>query len=133
MSSNQQPLQLNISDTQLKGIQTPEIIDIMRTIKQIQKRMKDPDVSGLEYIRVYDKLGREFDSFFNRYTGIFVKVIRGENLNTLASVLYYKDQMARGFITEGQLRDQLASKYLPAHLKAESDIKLKEMQEKGEI
>jgi len=133
MSSDPQPLQLNISDTQLKGIKTPEIIDIMRTIKQIQKRMKDPDVSGLEYIRVYDKLGREFDSFFNRYTGIFVKVIRGENLNTLASVLYYRDQMARGLITEDQLRDQLASKYLPAHLKAESDIKLKEMQEKGEI
>lgn len=121
------------NNDQLKGIKSPDVIYIMRTIKEIQKRMKDPDIKNLEYIRVYDILGKEFDHFFNRYTGIFVRVIRGEDLSTLASALYYKDQVLRGLITEEQLADKLASKYLPTNLKDESDAKLKEMREKGEL
>jgi hypothetical protein len=122
-------LMTNVSNDQLKGITSPEIIYIMTTIKRIQQRMKDPEIAKLEYIRVYDQLGKEFDAFFERYTGIFVKVIRGENLSTLASVLFYKDQVLRGLMTEEELADQLASKYLPANLKKESDAKLKEMKE----
>lgn len=126
-------LKLNITDNDLQSIKSTEIINMMRTIKAIQKRMKDPDIICLEYIRVYDQLGREFNDFFEKYTSIFVKVIRGENLNTLASVLYYKDQVLRGIITEAELSDKLATKYLPAKLKAESDAKLKEMKDKGEL
>lgn len=126
-------LKINISNEDLQEITSPNVIYIIKMIKEIQRRMKDPDVSGLEYIRVYDKLGKEFDNFFNTYTGIFVKVIRGENLNTLASVLYYKDKVDRGLLSEAQLADQLAKKYLPANLKSESDAKLKEMKEKGEL
>ena len=126
-------LKTNITDDELKEITTPSVIYIIKTIKEIQKRMKDPDIAKLEYIRVYDTLGKEFDHFFNKYTGIFVKVIRGENLSTLASVLYYKDKVAKGLLTEEQLADRLAKKYLPANLKSESDAKLKEMKEKGEL
>jgi len=126
-------LNLKVTDDQLKSITTPEVLNIMRTIKQIQKRMKEPDVAKLEYIRVYDQLGREFDDFFTRYTGIFVNVIRGEKLNTIASVLYYKDQEAKGLITEAELADKLAKKYLPANLKAESDKQLKNMKRNGEL
>jgi hypothetical protein len=126
-------LKTNISNEELRNITTPSVIQIMKTIKAIQNRMKDPDVAGLEYIRVYDKLGKEFDAFFDKHTTIFTKVIRGENLNTIASVLYYKDKVQRGLITETQLSDLLAKKYLPSHLKAESDAKLKEMKDCGEI
>lgn len=123
----------NVSDDQLLGITSPEIINIMKTIKLIQKRMKMTDIANLEYIRVYDTLSKEFDTFFTRYTSMFISVIRGENLTTLASVLYYKDQVLRGLITEQELADKLAAKYFPANLKAESDAKLKEMKERGEI
>lgn len=121
------------STENLQSIQTPEIKSIIQTIKQIQKRLRDPDLQGLEYIRLYDKLSWEFDDFFNKYTGIFVKVIRGEDLRTVASVLYYKDLHLRGLITEADLADKLATKYLPKHLKQESDIKLKEMKDSGEL
>ena len=126
-------LKTNVTDAELKEITTPDVMYIMQTIKAIQKRMKDPDIVNLEYIRVYDQLGKEFDDFFNSYTGIFVKVIRGENLSTLASVLYYKDKVARGLITEEELADKLAHKYLPANLKSESDARLKELKDKGEL
>ena len=126
-------LKTNISDADLKEITTPSVIYIMKTIKQIQKRMKDPDVANLEYILVYDKLSKEFEQFFDRYTGIYIKVIRGENLTTVASALYYKDKVDRGLMNQDELSDMLAKKYLPAELKAESDARIKEMKEKGEI
>ena len=126
-------LKTNVTGTDLKEITSPSIISIMKTIKQIQKRMKDPDISELEYIRVYDTLSKEFEDFFDRYTGIFIKVIRGENLSTVASVLYYKDKVDRGLMSQEELSDLLAKKYLPADLKAQSDAKLKEMKEKGEL
>lgn len=114
-------------------ITTPEVIYIMKTIKQIQKRMKDPDIINLEYIMVYSQLSKEFNDFFNKYTSIFVKVIRGEDLRTVATILYYKDKVAKGLLTEEELSNMLAEKFLPPDLKRESDTKIKEMIKKGEI
>lgn len=126
-------LKTKITDSDFLSITTPEVLEIIYTIKKIQTRLKDPDVRHLQYIHVYDKLGKEFDEFFNTYTGIFVKVIRGENLNTVAAVLYYKDKIAKGLMTEEQLSDMLAREFLPANLKKESDEKLREMREKNII
>lgn len=126
-------IKLSISDNELREIKSPNVLNVMRTIKAIQKRMKDPDVTNLEYIYVYDKLGKEFSDFFEKHNVIFTKVIRGENLNTIASVLYYKDKVDRGLMTESQISDMLAKKYLPANLKAESDAKINEMRSRGEL
>lgn len=126
-------LNLNPSDDQLRSIKSPSIISIMRTIKRIQQRMKDPDIRHLEYIRVYDQLGREFDDFFNRYTQIFISVIRGEDLKSLASVLYYKDQVLRGLVTEQELSDKLAKKYFTTEHYEASKKNLEELKRKGEI
>jgi hypothetical protein len=122
-----------ISNDELRDIKSPSVLYIMKTIKIIQKRMKDPDIANLEYIRVYDTLGKEFPEFFDKYTSIFTKVIRGENLNTIASVLYYKDKVDRALMTEEQLSDMLAKKILPPSLYEESKSKIKEMKERGEI
>lgn len=124
---------LDVSNEQLLSISTPEVLYIMKMIKKIQTRMKDPEFINVEHIRVYDQLGREFDNFFNMYTGIFVKVVKGENLDIIASALYYKDQVAKGLITEEHLADKVATKYLPEKLKAESDIKLKSMKDDGQL
>jgi len=94
-------------------IKSPEILKIIGDIKKIQGRMKEDDLKDKEYIEVYDILSREFSDFFDRYTGIFVKVIRGESLEVIASALYYRDKVIRNLITEGELADKLAERYLP--------------------
>ena len=122
-----------ISNSELRDITSPNVVYIMRTIKAIQKRMKDPDIVNLEYIRVYDALGKEFLDFFDNNTAIFTKVIRGENLNTIASVLYYKDKVDRGLMTEEQVSNMLMKKFLPPKLQEDAEAKMKEMKERGEI
>ena len=122
-------LNCNPTSEEMLQIKSPYVLAIIRIIKQIQKRMKDPDIVNLEYSRVYDSLSKEFDEFFNKFTNIFIKVTRGESLDIIAANLYYLDQVVRGQITEAEVADMLASQYLPAHLKAESDLKLKEMKE----
>uniref|UniRef100_A0A6C0LRX4 Uncharacterized protein n=1 Tax=viral metagenome TaxID=1070528 RepID=A0A6C0LRX4_9ZZZZ len=122
MSSNQQ-LEQKLGPI----IKSPQVMYIIITIKKIQARMKDSDMINSEYIRIYDQLSREFNHFFETYTDIFIKVIRGIDIEILASVLYYKDQVFQGLITEEQVADKLAQKYLPKHLKVASDIKLKEL------
>lgn len=116
-----------ITDKDISSITSPKLKNIFGTIKQIQKRMKDPDLVNQEFIRVYDVLGKEFSEFADTYTHIFTKVVRCEDLKTVAAVLYYKDKVDRGLMTEAELSEMLSSKYLPKHLKDESDAKIKEM------
>ena len=124
-------LKTNISDSELRDIKTPNVIYVMKTIKAIQTRMKDPDVVDLPYIRVYDKLGKEFSEFFDSHTKIFTTVIRGENLNTITAVLYYKDKVARGLMTEEQLMEILMNKFLPPDLREEAKGNIKKMRADG--
>ena len=114
-------LKTKVSNTELAGIKSPKVLEIMKTIRAIQTRMKQPDIVNAEFITVYKVITEEFEQFSNRYVSIFNKVIRGENLTTVASVLYYWDQFLRGLITEEELSEMLATKYLPPELKAQSD------------
>lgn len=115
------------------GITSPHTVYMLKTIKNIQKRMKDPDIVNLEYVRVYDILGKEFSYFADVHTRIFTKVIRGESFNTIAPILFYKDKIEKGSMTEQELSNMLAEKYIPKHLKEESDAKIKEMSQNGNI
>lgn len=126
-------LKTNITDSDLLDIKSKKVIEILKTIKQIQKRMKDPEIQKLEYIEVYDLLSKEFEEFCDNNTTIFTKVVRGEDLNLIASILYYKDKVERGIITEAELSEILAKKYLPANLKNLSDMKIREMKQKEKI
>jgi hypothetical protein len=114
-------------------IKSKEVINILLTCKQIQKRMRDSDNLHLEFIQLYDKLGKEFDNFFTEYTNIFIAILRGENLSTIASTLFYKDKIVKGHMTESELSDKLTTKYWPPELKAEADKKLKMMKDQGEL
>ena len=126
-------MNLNPTNEQLLSVKSPEVIYILQTIKKIQQRMKDPEILQMEFIRRYDKLSYEFNEFFERYTGIFARVVKGENLDVLASVLYQRDQVLRGIITEGELSNKLAEKYLTKEQKADADQKLKEMKAEKKI
>ena len=126
-------MNLNPTNEQLLSVKSPEVIYILQTIKKIQQRMKDPEILQMEFIRRYDKLSYEFNEFFERYTGIFARVVKGENLDVLASVLYQRDQVLRGIITEEELSNKLAEKYLTKEQKADADQKLKEMKAEKKI
>lgn len=114
-------------------ITDPEMLSIITTIKQIRTRMKDPSVRNLDFIHMYDQLGREFDDFFENYTSIFVKIIKGDDLKILVSALYYKDKISKGLTTEAWLADKLAKQNMTDDLKRESDVNLKVMKENGTL
>lgn len=93
------------------NITSPQVLYIIETIKKIQKRMKESDLINSSYIEVYDTITKEFSNFSDNYTSIMTSVVKGENLNTIASILYYKDLHEKGLITEAELADSLAKKY----------------------
>lgn len=99
-----------------KIIRSVEISHIIDNIKKVQSRMKDPDVKNLQYIYAYDKLGKEFSNFADKYPNIFVMVVRGDDLRTMASTLYYQDKINRGEISSEKVGQLLAKKYIPDHL-----------------
>jgi len=117
----------------MSGIQSPKVLNTIRTIKAIQKRMKDPDVCNLEYVRVYDKLSREFNSFFESKTSIFIKVIRGESMAVLASALYYQDKVERGLITEEEVANMLSAKFMTPEQREDAAAGIARMKANGEI
>ena len=122
-------LNTNPSADDMSSIESPQIKLIIATIKQIQKRLKDDDIRNLEYNRVYHQLSNEFNSFFEKYTSLFIKVIRGEDLKTVASILFYKDKVLTGKITENQVTQMLANKYLPENIRDDVNKKLAEMEQ----
>lgn len=122
-----------MSDLDKLDIQSARVLNTLRTIKAIQKRMKDPDVCNLEYVRVYDKLSREFNDFFESKTSIFIKIIRGESLNTLAAALYYQDQVERGLITEEEVANMLAARYMTPEQRADAAAGIARMKANGEL
>lgn len=93
------------------NLSSPQVLYIIDTIKKIQKRMKEPDLINSPYIEVFDTISKEFSSFSDNYTYIMTLVVKGENLNTVASILYYKDLHEKGLITEEELANSLAKKY----------------------
>lgn len=115
------------SDTALKHIKSDEISYIIKTIRSIQLRLKDPDIIKLDYAHQYDKLSYEFNHFFENYYHFYLKVLRGENMATIATILFYKDKINQGLMTEESLSDALASKYFTPELKSKSDEKINEM------
>jgi len=120
-------------EQQIPVITEPEMVNIITTMKQIRQRMKHPSVRNLDFIHMYDQLGREFNDFFERYTGIFVKIIKGDDLRVLVSALYFKDRISKGMTTESSLADRMAGQYMGEDLKRESDTRLKEMKENGTL
>lgn len=111
----------------------PTLLQIVTTIKSIQKRMKDPDLVNAEYIYVYDKLGKEFPYLFDNHTAIFTKVIRGEDLYVVAANLYYKDKIDRGLFTEAELRELLAKKYLGDDLSKKAAEEVERLKSEGKL
>lgn len=98
---------------ELPFIRDPDLVNILKTIKQIQARMKKPDLVNEGYAVVYETLLDEFPDFSTKYNSIFLNVIRGDKIESLATVLYYRSKVVNGEITEEELSQKLASQYLP--------------------
>lgn len=120
---------------EITDIKSPEIIYVMKTIKAIQSRMKDPDMINLPYIRVYDTLGKEFSYFADtdKYIKIFSLVIRGEKMKTIAEILYFRDQVLQGRITEAEVSKMLEKRFLTKEQREAASVGLKKLQDSGQI
>lgn len=96
-----------------QSLSSSQVLHIIQTIKDIQTRMKE--LTKLSYIEMYHQLSTEFELFYEKHTTIFTKVIRGDDLTTIAAILYYKDKVDNKVMTESDLSQKLAQKYLPTH------------------
>lgn len=88
---------------------TPEMIAVVLTIKEVQKRIKE--LADQNYMAMYSIVDTEFSDFAERYTFLFVRVTKGQDLPELASLLYARDHFLRGLITESQLQKDLAKHF----------------------
>lgn len=111
----------NNEDYKSLGIMSPSVLYIIKTIKAIQKRMKDPDLVNSEYIRVYNQLSDEFSDFIEKYgyINIFTKVIKGDDLSNLCCILFYKDKVQKGEMTEAELSELVFKKFMPEGIQKE--------------
>lgn len=125
-------MDLNPSVEKLSAIRSPKIKQLAVTIKQIRRRMQDPDIACLSTPQRYEKLSYEFNDFFERYTRIYTKVVMNESLSVIASCLYYYDQVEQGNITEKEITDGLVDKFFPENLKKEYQDKMAEMEQHSE-
>ena len=108
-------------------IQSESVRKLVKTIKSIQKRMMDSDLVSAEYITVYSVLSEEFKDFSDSYPELFKKVTSGTDIQTVSSILYFRDRYERGLITEEQLAQMLNKRYIPAHiLDTPCDVRRKE-------
>jgi hypothetical protein len=108
------------------NITSPPIVEAICTVKQMLKRMKQPDLADKEFPVIYERLSEEFPEFFQEYSSIFPKVI-DKKLGTIMSILYYRDKFHNGTMTEAEIAQLPASKYMTPELKAESDARMMEM------
>lgn len=104
------------------GIESPSIRAMIDTIKVIRKRLRDPDISYLGPADKYDRLSKEFNTFFESETQLFIKVIRGESPYIISSILIYKDLVMRGEMTESDIGKCLADKFIPKHIRDAEEI-----------
>lgn len=102
--------------TDLPNIKSALVTGIILSIKQIQKRLKDPDVACLSYYEALEKMTSEFTQFATDHGSIFTKVVGCEDLSTIASILYYKDKVDSGAMTESEVSSLVNKKYIPEKL-----------------
>ena len=93
---------------ELDFIKDPSIIGILKTIKQIQARMKQPDLVSAQYAVVYQTLLEDFPDLSD---SILRSVISGDKNGLLASILYHKSKELEGSLSETELSKMLAKKY----------------------
>jgi hypothetical protein len=134
--SSNQPEALKIDDMipELPDLQSKQVIYILTVIKYMQKRMCEPDIRIMNFARAYDTLSKDknLEHFFNRYTSIYIKVLENKlpSMRVLAGTLFFLDQNYQGKISEAELADILASKFMDENQKKESDKAVKQLLEK---
>lgn len=103
---------------ELPFIKDQQLTDLLRTIKQFQWRMKEPDLMSASYAEACEILQDEFPEFSKNYNSIFLMLMRGDKYDALATVLYYRSKVANGEMQEEKLANMVADKYIPKELRA---------------
>lgn len=119
---------------------SPSVKFLYDTVRAIRKRIEEPGIRTLTFPEIYQKMSEEFPTFADQQPRMFVRLIETTKpetseaqkktiIDNIVSVLYYRDRVVRGLMTEEEVADIVAGKYLTPELKAESDRRLKAMRE----
>lgn len=95
----------------------PSVLEKLVVIKNIQSVMKEPSMIHKSFAETYQRLSEQFEDFANQYPLIFTKVVRGDDLSTLAGSLYYEHCVETGTITSEALAQNLFDHYASDELK----------------
>ena len=125
---------------ELADIKSDQIVYILQMIKYMRTRMKEPEIKSMNFARAYDTLGKDpmLDHFFDRYTKLFIQVLENKpgDLQMMVTLLYYKDMMNQGKITQTEvdvLSKELAKKHMPQHLYDESNKNITDLKTTGKL
>ena len=66
-------------------IANPEIIEIVRQIKSIQKRISQPDLVDKTPLQIFQALETEYHDFSCKFPSIYKNIVKRKNLDTIAS------------------------------------------------
>lgn len=119
---------------------SPSVKILFDTVRAIKIRINQNDVKTLSFPEIYQKMTDEFPTFASQQPRMFVRLIettkpemtpveKQKVMDNICSVLYYRDKVVRGLITEEEVADIVAGRYLTPELKAESDRLLKKMRD----
>lgn len=92
---------------------TPEMKNVLTTIKLIQQQMSLPENINLSYAQLYHKMDMAFPEFGEKYASIFTNVIKGTKLDVIAGTMYFNSLVEHGEMTEEDFGKILAKVYLP--------------------
>ena len=83
---------------------------ILKTVKDIQKRMLDPDLVDKEFAINCNVLSIEFNDFFEKYPNIFSLIIKGKDPYVVAQIIYFYSKYMNGEKTEKEIADMVFGK-----------------------
>ena len=108
------------------AIKSPDLLNILKNIRQIWHRLNDDDVKCLPIMHQLDKISREHDDFGKNHEKILTSIVLADGtdarikaLSTIISVIYYKEKERQGLVTEGECSEMLTNKFFPENLKNE--------------
>jgi len=93
---------------------------VQRWALRMVERMQAPDIINLTFPHRYQKLSDEFPEFIDEVPNLFMKIVKGEDIEMLSVMIFYMDEIKAGKITmeraEKEMGIILANLFMPPEL-----------------
>lgn len=110
----------------------PDVGNVLDKVMEILEYMLDDSIKKMKSSNINEynsHMENKFSEFSNRYYGLFQKIISGEDITPLLSMLASIDKVKSGSATletvEEQLGEELANKYIYPNLTNDQKKKIK--------